>query len=203
MKKNNYSSYELIVEAYIKLCATDGAESVTLTKLSKLTGLAVSNIKYHIDNNEMSLKIFARDRIRNHINTYIEDGLYKDRASKQFDPIKSYINHMLRWGYEFHNYACYLLYIYYLTSIEKNKGDYQDILNKALTRIEALFNEGIGLGIYTISKKDKETLIKNIHAITLGQLVIIINLNSKSEMESRISSSCNLIDLLVKKPTKL
>lgn len=198
MSSQPKSTFDNIIEAYIKICSTSGAETITLKNLSKITGLAVSNIKYHIDNNQGDLSIASREKIRNHINVYLEEGQFKDKQNTNFDPLKSYIANMLTWGHKYHNYACYLLYIYYLTSIEKNENGYTEILHKAITRIESLLNEGVGLGLYSVDSKDKVLISKTIHSLVLGQLVITVNLKSKSDLEERIKNTYWLVKMLLK-----
>lgn len=191
-------SSQAILNAYLELAYKDGVSKITLQKLSSATGLSPSNVKYHIDNAPSSLEELAKEHIRNHINLYLENEIFKDKQGSKFNPLHSYVQHMLGWAYEHKVYSSYLIYIYHLTSTDE-KNDYSKILSKALSRIETFLNEGVGMGIYPLNIKNKSEIIRSVHALILGQLVILTNLKSKAEYKNRVKETCQIINLLLQK----
>lgn len=192
------SGIEGVLQAYFDLAFSIGVDKITLAGLSEKTGLSPSNVKYHIDNCEMGLESLAIQKVRQSVNIYLEDEIFKDRSGNKFDPLKSYARHMLHWSQEFPQFSTYLLFIYYRTStlngMESGEGQYDRILKKAHSRIEGLLNEGIGMGIYAIDQKLRKDFIKTFHALVLGQLVILINLRPKTEIDGFLTGISTFVE---------
>lgn len=189
---------QAILNAYLEISYNEGVAQMTLQKLSTATGLSPSNVKYHIDNNNETLEEQAKVFIRNHINLYLETEIFKDKQSNGFNPLHSYVQHMLGWAYKYKVYSSYLIYIYHLTSTQE-KNDYSSILLKALSRIETFLNEGVGMGIYPLNIKNKGEIVRSVHALILGQLIVLTNLKSKTDFQSRVQETCKMINLILQK----
>lgn len=185
------SGIEGILQAYFELAHSMGVDKITLASLSEKTGLSPSNVKYHIDNSDISLEKIAIQKVRQSVNMYLDEKIFLDRVEKKFDPLKSYAKHMLQWSQDYPQFSTYLLFVYYRTStsmgFESGEDRYENILKKAVGRIESLLNEGIGMGLYTVETAQRKEFIATFHALVLGQLVILINLKPKTEISSWLS----------------
>lgn len=189
-KKLNFSSegaFIALIDAYIKIVAQNGVEVVTLSTLSKKVGLSTATVKYHLDNSKIKLESAARDRVRDDINLYIDESIAKDRTQIEFCPLRSYAFHMLNWAVIRPHMSSFLLFIYYKTSLKNAdlNSPYAPILSRALSRIEALLNEGIGRGIYELEADRKKQFIAYFHSIVLGNLIILINMKDQDFLQER------------------
>ncbi|MEN0058718.1 MAG: hypothetical protein AAGB31_07775 [Bdellovibrio sp.] len=188
--KSGQDSVASIIEAFIDICAVSGNEKVTLKALSERTGLSLSNVKYHIDNSPKSLEELCTEFTRNHVNMYLEESIFKDRMSGHFDPLLSYAKHMLTWTFKYPRLGVYLLMIYYKSALqESTTSRYESILTRALSRVESLLHEGVGMGLYQTEGVNKKDIIVSFHALILGHLVITVNMRSQEELESRLKMS--------------
>ena len=198
-KESKDTGIESVLQAYFELAHSVGVDKIVLSQLSEKTGLSPSNVKYHIDNSPLPLETLAVQRVRQSINTYLEENISKDRLSNKFYPLESYAKHMLGWARVYPLHANYLLFVYYRTAttmggVEVSPQGYSSILNRAYSRIEGLLNEGIGMGQYTISQAERSNLVITFHALVLGHLIILINLQSSSNLEKMFRGVDSLLD---------
>ncbi|MES2768731.1 MAG: TetR/AcrR family transcriptional regulator [Bdellovibrionota bacterium] len=206
MKKNTSTvkiqnpSVEIqILEAYSRLQYKKGANDVVLQDLADEVGVAFGTVRYHFNENGKDVGQEAVLHVLKTAYAYIDEHLFKARSTKNFNPIKSYIQIMFNWVREFPAESSLIIHYYYLCSTQLEQIiPNQIFLERARLRIEALIHESVGRKIYT-SPNDVSSLALQIHMTLLGACMVVGTQRNDKEFDLQVKLCQDIIDQILMK----
>lgn len=194
------TSKEHLIEAFLKLAHENGAAAITIQLIADEAEVSFGTVRYHFNSEEVSIETEALKLLIQKCYVYLEEKMYIDRSHADFNPLNSYLLHMLTWVREFPTYASFLVHYYYLCTTEiKLPISNEAFIKRAHLRIESLLNEGVGLGLYP-PFGNKALLSSLVHEALLGASLILateLKNGTKIDLEKHIIKIKTHADLLI------
>jgi AcrR family transcriptional regulator len=168
ISKSNASSKDRILESVVHHCYENGGLYVGLRDIAETAGVAFGTVRYHFAQEGKDLVREAIYYVVLKGRQYIDLRLDAARSKKRFHPVHEYVDAMFGWIVEHPTYASFLVHYYYL-SASKNTVEplATAFLEGGRRRLEGLFTEAIGRGLYPPAK-DLQFLSASAHSQLLG-----------------------------------
>lgn len=186
-----------VINAYIELAHRIGVPNITLEKIAAEAGVAFGTVRYYFNSESTAIHDEAFKRVLERSYANIEIIFSQLRARKDFNPLHSYAEAMLKWVHDDRAAGCFLIYYYYLSASETpHEVSLTEIIEKARVRVESLLLEAVGMGLYRRVPNTKDCA-QIIHSTVVGHGFVALALKTKKAFEQQTDLCIRNIDSLI------
>ncbi len=179
------------------MCSEVGIRNITLQKIADLAELSFGTVRYCLPPEECDIEIEGFDFVLASAYKYIEATLDYERINNShLSPLEVYAIAMFDWIAKAPEEGAYLLYMYYSgTTRTASRAKVEVTIQKARSRIEALYLEGKGRNLHKTKWSAKEVAM-HVHSLVLGHAFIALASRNKTSFLAEKAQCLNAIKLL-------
>jgi AcrR family transcriptional regulator len=182
LKHRDFAGTEnLILSAYLRLCAKKGISSVTLQMIALEAKLAFATVRYHFAEKDVDLEQAATIYVAKRGQRFTQEYIDKESARANYNPIRAYLDATFDWIKNCPTEANFLMHFYYLSGTQVNIVFHNDeLIATARRRVLALLREAIGMKLIP-SISEPEAIARQIHAVVFGTAVMAMSTAPSNE----------------------